>query len=212
MHVHTRYSDGLNSPEEVIREALKRGLQGVSITDHNVIEGSLEAVKIGRKLGAIVVPGVEVRSRGGDILAYGVYENIKPKLSVMETLDAIREAGGIAVAAHPYSRFVRRLSLGDLVRRYPFDGIEVFNSRARIEDNNKAAEVARELGLPGTAGSDAHSIWEVGNAYIVVEANNSEEVIKAIKRGEVQVCGVKTSYAIMALTSVRKAFLMLQSI
>ncbi|MCP4107332.1 MAG: hypothetical protein GY749_17610 [Desulfobacteraceae bacterium] len=108
-------------------------------------------------LPVIFVPGVEVSSSDGHILAYGVEQDIPLGLSAEETISTIHEAGGIAVAAHPFNL---ALSLNRRIFDLDLDGIEVFNYRCT--GNRKALSVACQLRLGLTAGSDAHSSVEIG--------------------------------------------------
>ncbi|MBD3260444.1 MAG: PHP domain-containing protein, partial [Candidatus Altiarchaeales archaeon] len=103
IHVHTNHSDGSNSVEEVLDYANKIGLDGLVVTDHDVIEGSLKAVDLAGDL--TVYPGIEVSSSDGHILGLNVSSVIPRDLSAAESVDLIHDAGGIAVAAHPYDRY-----------------------------------------------------------------------------------------------------------
>ncbi|MEM2402370.1 MAG: PHP domain-containing protein, partial [Archaeoglobaceae archaeon] len=75
LHVHSRYSDGLDSVEKLVREAIKKGIEIISITDHDTLNGSLSAIELveAEKLEIIVIPGIEVSTRSGHLLAYGIF-------------------------------------------------------------------------------------------------------------------------------------------
>jgi len=193
LHVHSTFSDGIHDVYSLLKAAKSKGLDGIAITDHNTIAGSIEAVKIARRMDDfIVVPGTEVRSKRGDILALGIYEDIRPDIEPEEVVDEIHERGGLAIAAHPYSRLSRD-SLGDYVLKVNFDGVETLNARARGFENRKAEVKCKTLGLSCVGGSDAHSIWEVGNAYTVIEANcDINDILKGISMGLTKPVGVIT--------------------
>ncbi|PCN50245.1 metal-dependent phosphoesterase [Candidatus Geothermarchaeota archaeon ex4572_27] len=189
LHVHTAFSlDAGLRPEDVAREAIRRGLSGVAVTDHGTVRGGLEARRHAPQ-GFIVIPGVEVRTDEGDLLALFVEEEVEPG-GFMEVVDRVRGMGGIAVLPHPYDSS-RRSTVGrveELAREV--DAIEAFNSRClSMEANERAARLATSLGKPVTAGSDAHFALELGRAVVLVEASDVEEVRKAILRGEVRVEG-----------------------
>ena len=72
LHTHTYYSDGEDSPFELVKKARKAGLKYLAITDHNTVNGIEEAIFAGKKFDVIIIPGVEVATRDGEILGYMV--------------------------------------------------------------------------------------------------------------------------------------------
>ncbi|MHA1238257.1 MAG: PHP-associated domain-containing protein [Candidatus Odinarchaeia archaeon] len=189
LHVHTYYSKcALNSPKEVLDTAYARGLNGVAITDHNTLRGYFKAIKENRKQDFIIIPGIEVSSKDGDILGLGVEEIIPRNLSAQETLDKIKESGGICVIPHPFD-FLRK-SVGFKIRNLKPHAIEVINSNIVFPLSNMLAyRYAKSHKLPMTAGSDAHSVDTVGLSYILVNASSVDEILNAIKKNEVKVRG-----------------------
>ncbi|MDR0334749.1 MAG: PHP domain-containing protein, partial [Methanomassiliicoccaceae archaeon] len=100
LHIHSKYSnDGRSSVDDIIKAAKAKGLGCIAIADHNSFASYAESSKYE---GIIVIPAEEVSSSEGHILAYGINKEIPRGKSVAETIDMIHEAGGIAVAAHPY--------------------------------------------------------------------------------------------------------------
>jgi predicted metal-dependent phosphoesterase TrpH len=128
---------------------------------------------------------MEVTSRHGHILGLGVREPVPAGLGAEETVELIREQGGIAVAAHPFWLSGKP----GLVHHARFDALEAFNSRTYFLSNPLALRYARKKGLPVTAGSDGHAEEEVGLAYTEVEAEGVEGVLEAIRRGETSIGG-----------------------
>ncbi|MFA7660121.1 MAG: PHP domain-containing protein, partial [Anaerovoracaceae bacterium] len=59
MHLHTYYSDGTLSPTEVVQRAVDRGMKILAITDHDGFDGVSEALDAGKRLGVLVIPGIE---------------------------------------------------------------------------------------------------------------------------------------------------------
>jgi predicted metal-dependent phosphoesterase TrpH len=181
LHVHTCYSwDGATTLREVVVYAKKRGLDGVAITDHDSVKG---AVKLAKKHDFLVIPGIEVSTKRGHVLALNVTTPIPPKLSPFETIETIHDLGGIAVAAHPttmYKEGMRRQITSN------FDAIEVINSSSFpfFLSTRLARRLAVSLNLPQTAGSDSHRPSDIGTAYTLIDANSEvDEVVHAIKKG-----------------------------
>lgn len=188
LHVHTTYSkDSLITPKELVYYAKKRSLNAVAVTDHNQLEG---AYKIAEETDFLVIPGVEVSSREGHIVALNVPELIPRGLSAVETVDRIHRAGGVAIACHPYVYF--KGCLRDNVCA-TFDAVEVINARAFPFKGSvkKAKEAAEKLGLSQVAGTDAHYGPQIGYAYTVIEAEDAsvEAIAKAIVKGDCQPFG-----------------------
>ncbi|MFA6328069.1 MAG: PHP domain-containing protein [Candidatus Micrarchaeia archaeon] len=174
MHIHTRFSkDSLSGIDAVLGAALKKGLGAVAITDHDTVEGALEAQRVARerKLPLQVIAGEEVSTDEGDLLVYFVKKRIAPgKLA-----DALAEAerqGAVCCAAHPYDFARHGIGLQGLAADAlaGIGAVEVFNARVMAASQN-----ARALGfaLKHTkallAGSDAHHPSEVGAAYAEFE-------------------------------------------
>ncbi len=183
MHIHSIYSaDGMVSVKDVLKIAKKRGLEAIAITDHNEIKGALKAMKMGV---LPVIPGIEISTISGHVLAYGIDCIIPRDLEIEETIEKVHECGGIAVAAHPY-RFWSGIGEKN-VRHNKFDAIEIFNARCKKKSNLKARKLGYDLGLPFTAGSDAHYPEEIGRAGLITE---SDDVLDSILKKKVKIFGV----------------------
>jgi len=189
LHVHTCYSeDATATLEEVLYYAKKRGLDGVAITDHGTLRGAL---KLARETQLIVIPGLEIETQRGHILALNITSLIPPKLSLTESVQRIHDAGGVAVIAHP--AVVLKTGLGQKVTSNSnIDAIEVVNSATFPFwlSTYLSHRLAERLNLPQTAGSDAHHAPEVGTAYTIVDADsNTDDVVEAIRKGATTPCG-----------------------
>ncbi len=187
LHVHTVYSsDSLITLKQLVFWAKKRGLNAVAITDHNRVEGAL---KMAKETDFLIIPGTEVYSSDGHIVALNVHEVIPRDLNADETVDRIHEAGGTAVACHPFALF--KGSLGKHASG-KFDAIETINASASPFKRSvrKAEEVAERFKLPRVAGTDAHYAPAIGYAYTVVDAEaNADAIVKAIVAGRCQPFG-----------------------
>jgi predicted metal-dependent phosphoesterase TrpH len=187
LHVHTIYSrDSLITPKDLVFYARKRGLTAVAITDHDTVEGVL---KIAKETDFLIIPGIEVSSRNGHIVGLNLQEPVEKGLSVDETVDKIHEAGGIAVACHPFALF--KGSLGNHTNA-KFDAIETINASAFLFNRctKKAQEIADRFGIPCVAGTDAHYGPAIGYAYTLINAEPQVDAIsKAITKGLCQPFG-----------------------
>jgi predicted metal-dependent phosphoesterase TrpH len=173
LHMHSHHSRDCTIPTaEVIRLCQRRGMNGIAITDHNSLAGGREGVALAPP-GFTVIPGEEVRSSEGEIIGLFLEEEIPGGLSPEETATRIRAQGGVVIVPHPFDPLRRsplktpaleRLAAAGLV-----DAIEVLNARMALKSHNlRGAEFAARMGLPGTAGSDAHSRPEYAHAWIEI--------------------------------------------
>ncbi|MDD5417347.1 MAG: PHP domain-containing protein [Candidatus Nanoarchaeia archaeon] len=188
MHIHTKYSMwSFSEIKDIIKYAKKKGLDGIAICDHDTMRGVDEFKKLKTELK--LISGIEITSKSGEILAYGINEIIPKGLSAEETIERIHSQGGVAVAPHPFDSM--RRNLGKEVFTQNLDGIEVFNSKGNSSKSNKEALIASaQLKLGITAGSDSHSPEFVGKAYTTFEG----DFIKALKKRKTSYFGEYISY------------------
>ena len=152
-----------------------------AVTDHDSVRGCRATVELASAYPDIlVIPGVEISTEEGDIVVLGTYE-LPPKPWTPEAVvDFAKSIGGLSIAAHPF----RAYGMGESARNYKVDAIEVLNGGSSQDANKEGKELAKRLGLPGTAGSDAHQVSELFNVYNKVEASlDVDEVLKAVKQG-----------------------------
>lgn len=173
----------MHSLPAVIQASRRKGLNGLAITDHNVIlNHPLEISGSGVRL----IPGEEVETTEGEIIGLFLRRFVPPGLSPEETIGAIKEQGGVTYLPHPLKRTGRkRWSTKTLERILPgIDVIEVFNGRLLdAAANQEAARLAKEAGaLPG-AGSDAHTAWELGRVFVEMDDFDSPASFLASLRG-----------------------------
>ena len=188
LHVHT--SDSVITPKQLVFYAKKRGLTAVAVTDHNTVEG---AWKIAKETDFLIIPGTEVSSLHGHIVGLNVDTLIPRGLSADETVDRIHEAGGIAIACHPYAML--KGSVGKHVTG-KFDAVEAINASAFpfSRATSRAHQLAERLKLPKVAGTDAHYGPVIGQAYTVIDSEpNVEAILKAIKNGHCKPAGTGVS-------------------
>ena len=205
LHTHTNYShgtkvfyDGINTPAEMVKQAEKLGINAIVITDHDGIRGAKEAQRYAKKnnLDIKVVIGEEVTSSDGHILGIGIQETVPPRLSTQETVDRIREQGGVAIAAHPFD--IKRVGIGK--NAIHCDAVEVFNAQNLDRLSNfKAAHFAKDNKMSMTAGSDAHSARMLGHGLnIAKKGYTDEDIIKYVRKGRIQ---IKSRYPSMEVVT-----------
>jgi len=190
LHVHSNCSDGRDEVKTILQAARRRGLAGLSITDHDTLKGSQKALQIIReeRMNLILIPGAEVTTTEGHLLVLGIEELPPRDRSPEETADLAREQGGISIVPHPYHPF--RHAIG----RIPdCDAVEVYNSKHLFGiANARARRGAKKRGLPMVAGSDSHFAVTVGLGVTEIQAADAEAAVAAIRDGRTRVVGKRT--------------------
>lgn len=191
-HCHSYYSrDGFSAPEDLIKTARKKGLDGIALTDHDTSRGWKEAALAAEKLKVSLVLGEEIKTDKGDVLGLFLKNEIKPGRFV-DIVKEIKTQGGVAIVAHPF-HFVEYFK--DDLEKYKdlIDGVEAFNARLPFYSGDKTAfDFAKKYNLAMTAGSDAHYYKEIGNACAETEAGNQEEFKNGILNRKTRISGVKS--------------------
>ena len=128
-HIHSIYSsDSRMTPKEIVKYSRKIGLDAIAIADHNSIKGSICGIEnSGDFDDFIVIPAMEVSTKKGHIVALGINDEIKSYMSPEDTIEAIRDMGGIAIAPHPFVRY--REGLCDVSKDLAVDAVDTLNSR-----------------------------------------------------------------------------------
>jgi len=182
LHVHTTYSsDSSILPKSLVEGLVKHSfIKVAAVTDHDTVR----ACNITRQLASaypdiLIIPGTEISTPNGDIIVLGAREMPPAPWTVENVLDFTRERDYLSIVAHPY----REYGMGDLARNYKVDAIEVLNGGSSQSANESARELAKQMGLPGTAGSDAHQPAEIGTVYTEIKATmDVDEILHAIKK------------------------------
>ena len=195
-HVHAAPGDGLLPVWEIQREASRRGLDVVAITNHN----HRLAIRIARGLGLvgdypIVIDGQELTTPNFHMAAVGAEQVVDPWLSAVDAIAEIQRTGGVAIAAHPGADSWRVTSTDALLA---LDGAEV--AHPSMFDPETAAEIreffdrVRRLNpnVAAIGSSDFHFGGPVGvcRTYVSVDDASREGTLTAIKHGRtVAECG-----------------------
>jgi|LGVF01.2.fsa_nt_gb predicted metal-dependent phosphoesterase TrpH len=201
LHIHSKYSsDGVLEPEKIVKIAMKRGLNGIAITDHNTIKGGLKAKKCENEDFTVIV-GSEISTERGEIIGLFLEEEIKSK-DVPDVISEIKDQNGIIIIPHPFDE-LRHSAFHPTEEDVEFiDCIEGFNSRCIYQKyNKKAIEFASKHNLTIVAGSDAHFANEIGNAGII-----TEDIREAIMKNDVAIFGKRSSLVNHVGTKVLKSW------
>jgi predicted metal-dependent phosphoesterase TrpH len=195
LHVHTVYSDGMMSAEMLVNLAVADpNLDIIAVTDHDTMVGYhvasdyLEAMP--EFQGSLeLIPGEEISTRDGHVLGLWLEHEIPPGLSASETVEAIHEQGGVAVAAHPFTvwlQFIGLKGVGRLIAELPFDAVEIRNSNpSEIGGNTWTRLFNRLFGrrLPEVGGSDCHFLSVLGQTGTVFPGRSADDLRRAIDAG-----------------------------
>lgn len=203
LHVHTTggSADASLRPVQLGPEAAKLGLHGVAVTEHFRVwtEYEVESHAAGNDL--LILPGQEYSTSLGHILAFGLKPFLGDSRDPATLYAAAERDGGLLIAAHPFRYFFRTPTQGyhpsTMRTNDPSEAaslpifqfvhaIEALNGHCTEEENDFAGEVAALLGLPTTAGSDAHYADDLGRCFTVFDrtVSNIAELIETIRLGQ----------------------------
>ena len=193
LHIHTAYSmDCTMSLEQIIARCLEVGINCLAVADHNTIAGALKLKEIAP---FPIIIGEEILTLGGEVIGLFLSQEIPSKLSIEETVAQIKAQDGLVCIPHPYDRL--RLSVfrdqvfEDIMPEV--DIIEAFNARSLSPGSStRAWQLARKYGKLVSAGSDAHTPSEIGNACVEMpEFNDKDEFLASLAKGKIS--GSKSS-------------------
>ncbi|WP_203783333.1 CehA/McbA family metallohydrolase [Asanoa ferruginea] len=187
LHLHTNLGDGWISPARLVRQALAQRLSVIAVTDHDHVEGARRVAELlaGQESGISLVTGVEVSTRQGHLLGLFVEHAPRPMRSVEESIDAIKEQGGLVVVPHPLGRLVPSLSRRRidalLAAGFEIDGIETYNpSPANASRRDVVREANKDWGLAEIGSSDAHFWQHIGAGYTRFPGVDAADLRRAI--------------------------------
>ncbi len=186
-HIHTAYSMDCNmSLEEIIERCLETEINCVAIADHGTVEGALKMQSLAP---FPVIVAEEILTSSGEIMGMFLKEGIPGGLSIKQTISLIKAQGALVCLPHPFDPFrgIRLNNEGFEELAEQIDIIEVFNARGPLfGPANKAEAFAMKYNLPGTAGSDAHSVQEIGRTYVEMpEFDGKDDFLQALRQGKI---------------------------
>lgn len=193
LHIHTDYSLDCATPlDRLIERCLELGINCVAIADHGTVEGALKLKEIAP---FTVIVAEEILTPDGEIMGMFLEETIPSGISVSEAISRIRVQKGLVCIPHPFDRFRPSALGGNILKKIvdQIDIIEVFNARTLpFQNQKKAMSFAENNCLLKSAGSDAHTLPEIGNAYIEMpEFNHRDDFLHALTQGKIH--GRKTN-------------------
>jgi predicted metal-dependent phosphoesterase TrpH len=189
MHVHTSASADSTIPYVMaVQRARELGLRGIAITDHD----SLTVVGCSQP-DIVMIPGAELSTEWGDLLAIGISRLPDNTLPVPRIIDDIHAQGGVAVIPHPFTGLPNSMNervpeLIDII-----DGLETASPR-KAADNIRARKLARQHGKAEIGGSDAHALEEMGRSLTECASPDAEGLLDAIRSGKTRAAGRKAEW------------------
>jgi predicted metal-dependent phosphoesterase TrpH len=187
LHVHTEYSMDCNTPlEKIISRCQEIGINCISIADHDTIEGALKMQSIAP---FPVIVSEEVLTPEGEIMGVFLKERVPSGLPVEQAISRIKAQGGLVCIPHPFDTLSRHALGGRMLEALAeqIDFVEIFNSRSIIRQPSIGVRLfADKYGVPVSAGSDAHTVGELGRAYVEMpEFNGRDDFLEALRKGRV---------------------------
>ena len=197
LHIHTIYSyDGTASVPAVLARACQIGLDVIAITDHDEIIGSLKAVELAPAFGVEVIPGTEVTTAEGELLALNVTQKIERNLTLIETVQKVSDLGGFCIAPHPMSNGIGMKSLSAYsiskalhksTVAQTLIAIETYNATTLDRNSNHYARILADwLDITPTASSDAHILEAIGLGVTEFDGRTAQDLLAALQHGNVR--------------------------
>ena len=203
IHIHTRKYSGCSfiNPEDIIGQAVAANLDGLAITEHGMRwpdEEFASLQNMADQHGIVLINGQEIYTENspkkieGDFLVFGLRYSLTNCYSAKQLAEIVHKEGGIIIAAHPYklSRGGKShyYGAGDLVYKLQLDAIELFHPDQSDLAMNKVRKAMADLHIPGTGGSDAHKILNIGS-YVTLFKNKilgENDFIREIRAGNIE--------------------------
>ncbi len=196
LHIHTTCSDGAPTVHALLDHVARRTrLDVIAITDHDTIDGALEAREI-MKSGAYpfkLIVGEEMSTRDGHLVGLFLHKKIEKGLSAAETIALIREQGGVAFAPHPFfrtyqgaNRPITMMGLGPMIADLDLDAVETINATPFLANANRRATIFNAMGrqLPILGNSDGHILAAIGKGFTSFPGSTASDLREAILTGQ----------------------------
>jgi len=202
IHLHTEiYSDcSFIDPIDLVRQAVRLRLDGIALTEHGMRwpDEKFDGLrKLAGPQGPILINGQEILASStngmeGEFLVFGLRKSLVASFSAKELVERVHGEGGIIIAAHPYKLSrngkYQYYGAGDRIYELALDALELYHPDHNELALGKARKAMKDLGLPGTGGSDAHKIFDVGSCVTLFEKPilGEEDFIREIRSGRIQ--------------------------
>ncbi|MGZ4849593.1 MAG: PHP domain-containing protein [Halobacteriota archaeon] len=189
LHVHSNFSpDSAVKPKTALKISRKKGLNGIAVTDHDTIQGGLEASRINTDKHFLVIVGSELETDRGDVIGLFLTQEIESR-KADQVLTEIHEQGGLAVWAHPYREGKKQLP-STLIERV--DIIEGYNAKTEAARNVHARTLAAQYKKPIVGVSDAHTADDIGGIVTAFEGS-THNIKQALIAGKKCIMGPRLS-------------------
>ncbi len=190
MHMHSR-EDKRDVVDYTAKELIDRlaslNFNVMSFTFHDQSFKSEEIEKYAKSKDILIIPGIERRIQGMDILIYNVPHEKVIGMKTLDDLKKIKNKNSLIIAPHPFFGIV---SIGKKLEKYidVIDGIEHSSYYSiLINRNKKAIKIAKKFNKPLVGNSDAHYLYQIGSNYTLIDAEkNIDSVIQAIKNNKIK--------------------------
>jgi hypothetical protein len=199
LHCHTfpLSDDSFLSPDQLVETAKAVGLDGICLTEHEVLWEPQKVRALAERHNFLVIPGIEVNSEDDHILVFGLSGYIHGMQRVGQLAQLVAEAGGAMVAPHPYRRLTSLLRMDDEFWTMALEraaanpafqhvcALEAINGRASQDENLFSWQLCARLGLPAVAGSDAHEPSDIGTCATRFQRPivDVEDLVRELKAG-----------------------------
>jgi predicted metal-dependent phosphoesterase TrpH len=221
LHTHTRpYSwDSYLSPDDLVERSKQAGLDGICLSEHDYLWDPEEVYALGRRHSFLVLPAIEINTDDGHILVYGIDKYVYGMHRSGDLARHVEQARGAMVGAHPYRRHMPwhmqdERDYGDALARAARNvafkhcvALEKLNGRGTVRENQFSAALCEHMNMPGTAGTDAHSISDIGRVATNFERDihDVHELIEELKAGRFEAVDLTGKPHRLDLTAQRSA-------
>jgi hypothetical protein len=204
LHTHTspNSDDSFLSPGQLIRKAKESGLDGICLTEHDWYWTNGAVAPLVKENDFLVIPGVEINTEVGHIVAFGVDEFKFGTHHISVLREELDKTGGFMILAHPYRHnFYSGDNIDEAIEKCRYnsvfkyvDNIEALNGKANKRQKAFSLELAKQFGWKGTGGSDAHEMKDIPSCatYFERKIRNREELIQELKAGRYKPVDLRT--------------------
>lgn len=190
LHIHSAYSHDATGSVPAILKYLSAHtrITVMALTDHDSIRGNAEALDLAPRYGIEVIPGCEISTSDGHLVALDIHRPIPPGLSLIDTAFRVGEQGGWCFVPHPSARGTLSVSIPCLIEaskvgalRGILLGVEVYNGGLVYTRSN--LDIPRQTaGLPlaSLGNSDSHILTTLGQGCTEFAGHGTADLKKAI--------------------------------
>jgi len=194
LHTHPRSQCSYIDPADLVAEAKKIGLDGICLTEHQVLWDDDAVRELASDSGLMIFRGNEITTAQGDVLVFGLEKDIQGIITIQELQQEVQAAGAYSILAHPFRGFKTfgvsdlQMSVDQACKKKALqyvNAVEIRNGKVTVQDNEMARKVAERLELPGTGGSDAHNLDDIGTYVTVFEQDiqDDRQLVAALHGG-----------------------------